>query len=153
MGFVPFTRPGERHKNGHSRSEVKLGVMKDYSVLDYLKGLLLPWKYPRINIPPEMPQEHITPESVKPGPLSLEGRVPETEMLLDPDEGLTAVTGRKTNTAIAISISLPWAALTALLLALAAQISLEPGQERAWLPGVIVYLMAMQRAGFCNLSW
>ncbi len=45
-------------------------------------------------------------------------------------------------------LSLPWRSLLALALALAAQVSLQPGPDRTWLPGVILYLLA---AGW--LAW
>ncbi len=118
--------------------------MKEYSVLDYLKGLLLPWKYPRISIPTELPEESAMPESGKTEPVLIQ----EVEFLPDPVDGVIPVTDHRASTVSAISISLPWAALTALILALAAQISLEPGQDRAWLPGVLVYLMAVGALGF-----
>ncbi len=45
-------------------------------------------------------------------------------------------------TSRSIAISLPWRSLLALGLALIAQISLLPRPDRAWLPGVILYVFA-----------
>ena len=143
MGFVLSTWQGARAEARHSCPEVKLGVMKEYSVLDYVKGLLLPWKYPRINIPLETPEVDQTPElviyeRVTEEAASQPGIVEEVpEQAIHPE-----------NSAASTRFSLPWAALAALILALAAQVSLEPGQDRAWLPGAVVYLMALSALGF-----
>jgi hypothetical protein len=145
MGFVHFIRPVARVEDGNSRSEVKLGFMNEYSVLDYLKGLLMPWKYPRISLPPEMPGVSTTSDNGGHSPVEMPEDV---DVQPDPGNEIPGITGHRASAASVISISLPWAALTALILALAAQISLEPRQDRAWLPGVIVYLMAMSALGF-----
>ncbi len=107
--------------------------MDEPSVLDYLKSRLMPWKYPRLNIPDEpdaaskLPDERLesdfTPAMAV---ISAEKAAEETNLIPE------------TPRAEAAQIKLPWRSLAALILALAAQWSLAPGPERSAQPGVIL---------------
>ena len=103
--------------------------MEEPSVLDYIKAKLAPWRGQKIEIPPaELPQipEIEAPASGMPF-TPLEVPVSPTET---PDAGVTSpgtipVAGAQPSSRT--ESALPWRSLLAIVLALVAQISLEPG--------------------------
>jgi len=105
--------------------------MKEPSVLDYLKSRLMPWKKPRITLRGYLSDE-VPPEA---SPDLLRQGLPETQVHATPKPGVGPAT-------IARPIRWPWRALVALLLALLAQILLEPRAVRVFWPSVFLYLLA-----------
>ena len=96
--------------------------MEEPSVLDYLKSRLMPWKYPRVEIPPE--EQSVLDQS----------RQAESEIRAD--QSVVKVPDREeTSTGESLGQKAPWASILALLLALIAQFSLGPSPERGWLTG------------------
>ena len=96
------------------------------SVLDYVKSLLRgkPLAIPSVVETTQVSQ--VTEEQPQEQPISIdENSAPVTE-LEQPSK----------------KFSLPWWSLVALGIALIAQISLQPRQNRTWIPGVILYLFA-----------
>jgi len=117
--------------------------MEEPSVLDYLKAKLTPWRGQKIEIPPaegegetashREAEGSIAPEmaaSSEGAALSAQLSSPSTNTLAKPLPGV-----------ITWAI-LPWRSLLAVILAIIAQLSLQPGPERAWQPGVILYIFA-----------
>ncbi len=97
------------------------------SVLDYLKSILIPGRKP---IPIPAPEDE---------------RFPEIDSLTDDIETKVAdlpAMLTDTETAREPITPLPWLVLLVLLLALAAQLSLEPRADRSWLIGAFLYLIA-----------
>jgi len=113
--------------------------MEEPSVLDYLKSRLTPWRGKKIVIPPaEAPIGPSTPAEVGVS-LSTAEALPSGN---EPIE-YASITPAITTAPAAITIAiLPWRTLLAVGLALLAQISLEPGPERVWQAGAILYLLA-----------
>ncbi len=105
---------------------------REPTVLDYLKSLLRgkPLAIPSPQEAPTIPQPTVEEPQAAPAPLAAEPAL-ETQPKVR-----------------AAPVVLPWRSLLALGLALAAQISLQPGPDRTWLPGVILYALA---AG--SLAW
>lgn len=105
---------------------------REPSVLDYIKSL---FRGKPLSIPsPEDAAEVLQP-AVEP--------LQEQPVELDQSPAPAATPGRRS-----LGFPLPWRSLLALGIALAAQISLQPRLNRAWIPGVILYLFA---AGW--LAW
>jgi hypothetical protein len=108
---------------------------REPSVLDYVKSLLRgkPIKIPYADESSQDSQAHVEP--------SLEQPVEQPIAIIDDQVALSPELPTQ-------KINLPWRSLLALGLALAAQISLQPQPNRAWLPGLVLYLLA----GIC-LVW
>jgi len=109
--------------------------MPEPSVLDYLKSRLMPWRGIRIEIPPAEPKDDLreaAEESVQAVP------APESPPLLE----LAPARPPKPETLPRRS-AWPWRSLLALILALGAQASLEPGPGRTWMPGAVLYGLAV----------
>lgn len=104
--------------------------MEEPSVLDYLKSRLMPWMYPRVELPPE---EQLSFEQAE----HPQGDIAES--LLDEDQPALgpAPIGEST------THRPPWVSFVALLLALIAQFSLGPSPERSWLTGVLLFISAL----------
>lgn len=100
--------------------------MKEPSVLDYVKAKLMPWRGPAPRVP-EPEREEETQSST--APVSEETPAP------------ALMAGEQ-------AITFPWRATLALLLAIFAQVSLEPHTGRSWGMGVVLYLFA-----FAFLVW
>jgi hypothetical protein len=147
--------------------------MDEPSVLDYLKSKVAPWKYPKVEIPQGeiLPHEGLYAEGSHPHPTTgsmyqrddipdselinhgeidatIQKEIPgpvEPEPAYSPEEipsiekGL-ATPGQKTGW--------PWLALGALVLAVFAQYTLEPGPDRSWIPALVLYLCAL-----CLAAW
>jgi hypothetical protein len=114
--------------------------MEEPSVLDYLKSRLMPWKYPRVELPPEEPLPTGQSEFI-------DSDLAEPEMAIIEHPAKAAgptpkAAGRPTGGRF------PWASLLALALALVAQFSLSPAPQRGWLSGVLLFAGAL---GF--LAW
>jgi hypothetical protein len=99
---------------------------REPTVLDYVKSLLRgkPLEIPEAQETPEIPQQF---------------RVQPQEQ---PQEAIDQATPEGILEQRVTRVNFPWRALLALGIALAAQISLMPRPNRAWLPGVILYLCA-----------
>ncbi|HSB66557.1 MAG TPA: glycosyltransferase family 39 protein [Anaerolineales bacterium] len=99
---------------------------REPTVLDYVKSLLRgkPLAIPSLEEAPESPKPAVEPAQA---PIETPAETPvQSTPLMPKTPGVT----------------LPWRSLLALGLALAAQISLQPGPDRTWLPGVILYVLA-----------
>ncbi len=99
---------------------------REPTVLDFVKSLLRgkPLAIPELQESPEVSQsfaEHPQEFPVESGETTLPEETPEVR---------------------ATVVNFPWRALLALGIALLAQISLMPHPDRAWIPGVILYLCA-----------
>jgi hypothetical protein len=108
--------------------------MEEPSVLDYLKAKLTPWRGPA----PQIPPIEETPDS------------PIEEIQWSPDSAATQTSSP--DAALPLTIVLPWRTLSALLLALIAQSSLEPGLDRTWVVGVFLYGFAILLLVWANSS-
>lgn len=98
--------------------------MEEPTVLDYVKSRLFPWKYPPVALP-SAPQDQ-----------------PAVPLL---DAYRQAEAGEPAFAAPAIqetASAWPWRGLAALIIALAAQLLLEPSGERSWQFSVALYLVA-----------
>jgi hypothetical protein len=95
--------------------------MDEPSVLDYLKAKLTPWRGPAPQVPPAQP--------------------PSSPADIEIQWNSQSETARAA--ALPITIAVPWRTLAALLLALVAQSSLEPGPDRTWGTGVVLYMFAI----------
>jgi len=117
------------------------------SILDYLKSKIAPWKYPRIEIPeqidPEIPisdqsiNEH-TNSQLETGQLDYPVPPEKQEVISDQE-------------IVKTGISIPWFSIFALGLAIIAQLSLEPNPNRTWLPGLILFLIAIILVVFAQI--
>ena len=107
--------------------------MDEPSVLDYLKSRLMPWKYPRLNIPEETDTYSLQPDE------RLESDITPAMAVISAENAAEETNLKpETTRAEAAQIKLPWRSLAALILALAAQWSLAPGPERSAQPGVVL---------------
>ena len=120
--------------------------MEEPSVLDYVKSRLMPWKYPRLSIP-----EHITTAS--PTGVEAVDNAPEKDAWVDELESQAEKPAGRTVEPLPFKppFRLPWRSLAALLMALAAQWSLSPGQGRSWQTGVILLAAAVAFLGWAYL--
>ncbi len=133
--------------------------MKEPSVLDYIKALLTPWKGKPPVIPSE-PQDE-APAELHNQPLEME-RPAWAEALLDNSEELPE---EPANEGEIEPVSLPaderegrkgfpWSILLALVLAIAAQLQMEPPDQKI-LPAVLLYILAAAFAvlGIVRREW
>lgn len=138
--------------------------MQEPSVLDYVKSKLMPWKYPRVEIPQlpttfleEQPAQSevdrpssdgIEPKWVtgisEPGS-SKEISAASGQMITELDQPVETEAERPQYN------RLPWLSLLALFLAMAAQYSMVPRAERAWHWGVILLVAALGVLAVANL--
>lgn len=113
--------------------------MEEPSVLDYLKAKLMPWHGPAPDIPKKGSDgeaDGVIQAKLETAPTG----VVQTKEEQEPQISAVSKTGeRETSRAT----SWPWRSLTGMALALAAQISLEPGPERTWLIGAVLYILAI----------
>jgi hypothetical protein len=123
--------------------------MEEPSVLDYLKAKLTPWRGQKIEIPPaEGEGETGSLREAKSPPAQdmhadIEGAAHPTQLGSSPlDTFARPLPGVLTRSV------LPWRSLLAVILAIIAQLSLQPSPERTWQPGAFLYLLA----GTC-LAW
>jgi hypothetical protein len=103
------------------------------SVLDYIKSKLAPWKHPVVKLPPA---EQTAPESLS------DFQTPEKPQIQEQPEPLPPSPPRPW----------PWRTLMALVIALFAQRSLEPGSDRSLGLALVVYLLSAVFLGWAFLS-
>lgn len=111
--------------------------MEEPSVLDYLKARLTPWRGPAPEIPADEPAQQEAPDEVlaeKPASPAQPGEIPIPS-------GAGSVAPRAPATA-AWTVALPWLSLLSFSLAFLAQASLEPGPDRGWTLGALLYLLS-----------
>jgi 4-amino-4-deoxy-L-arabinose transferase-like glycosyltransferase len=113
---------------------------REPTVLDFIKSLL---HGKRLAIPPPPSTAH-PDQPVIPPPQA----PPEVAPLAALEEPQSPSVQPGPTGPRPAGLSLPWRSLLALGLALVAQVSLQPGPNRQWLPGVLLYALA---AGF--LAW
>ena len=106
----------------------------ELTVLDYVKALLTPWRGAPPTIPPL--------EEAKDGDPDNTDKLEEpsaVEMLIPAEQPVPITPGDIPEERTTV---IPWRAIIAVGLALAAQISLEPGTERSWGLGLGLYIAA-----------
>jgi hypothetical protein len=121
--------------------------MQEPSVLDYLKSRLMPWKYPRVELPPEEPLSNggLADSETGSGAFEPGGR---EQPVGTPSEAKQPGVTEEPSIASepsgwSAAGAFPWASLLALLLALAAQFSLGPAPQRGWQTGVGLMILAL----------
>lgn len=115
--------------------------MEEPSVLDYVKSRLFPWKYGRLELPP------VDQAGAQPGP------APASQAGSALISGQTRAAAFPAEEQTRESASAwPWRGLSALILALAAQLLLEPPGERSWEFSLLLYLAAAGALGWSYLS-
>ncbi len=100
------------------------------SVLDYVKSL---FRGKPIAIP-------AADQTLRDSQLLEEPPLEHLEQLVLPDQQLAPAPVPEA--AVVKRFTFPWRSLVALGLAIAAQISLQPGPSRTWMPGVILYVLS-----------
>jgi hypothetical protein len=116
----------------------------ELTVLDYVKALLTPWR----GAPPPIPPLEMTEPAEKAATQPPEVPVPVEEPVFAKEEPSTP----PVEIVEEQSKVFPWRSVIALGLALAAQISLEPGPDRSWGLGVIVYAISASLLVWANLK-
>jgi hypothetical protein len=111
--------------------------MEEPSVLDFVKSILLPWRYPRLHVP-EIDSPSRSVEA--PPNQTLSDDVAHVE-----GEGFPQVylENAQKPGVLQYSTVMPWRSLLALVLALAAQFSLSPGPNRSAQPGVTLLILSV----------
>ena len=108
--------------------------MEEPSVLDYLKSILMPWKYPRIEIQPEPGAQSEPCAHPSNGGRSRRWTVaPSAEIF-----PAGAIPVEKT-----LTYPFPWRSLLSLSLALVGQAMLGPRAEREWMLGVAILIISL----------
>jgi hypothetical protein len=115
----------------------------ELTVLDFVKALLTPWRGAPPAIPPLEEVKDGEPEATSEleKPNAVELSIPAEPAVANPPVDIA-----EKRTAI-----IPWRAIVALGLALAAQISLEPGPERSWGLGLGLYIAAAALVIWANV--
>jgi hypothetical protein len=113
--------------------------MDEPSVLDYVKAKLTPWRGPAPKVPTAPPPAGLRGEEVSWSPAN--------EETLTGDSAIAAGSTPK-----ARAQALPWRTTSALFLALAAQSSLEPGPDRTWVIGTMLYGLSFILIGWAYFS-
>lgn len=108
--------------------------MEEPSVLDYLKAKLTPWRGPVPQIPTAEPVQVEAGGDL--APLD-SGQIEVSLTAARADSSVQAIP-----TPVARVISLPWLSLLSFVLALLAQLSLEPGPDRSWTVGAFLYMFS-----------
>ena len=111
--------------------------MNEPSVLDYIKSKIAPWKYPPVVIPSESSDETV---GEKPHPIQDVQPTSPPEEIDQPTPLPQTETAKKE---IPSSFQWPWITILALILAIFAQYSLEPGPNRDWMPGLVIFAIAL----------
>jgi len=118
--------------------------MEEPSVLDFLKSRLMPWKYPRI----EIPDEDYIGASFETESISIQES--ENNQTPSSQTGNYGLEGQFLSQPILIK-EFPWRSLLALCLAFIAQISLRPTPERNATLGVILLVFSLGLLIWTNL--
>jgi hypothetical protein len=111
--------------------------MNEPSVLDYIKSKIAPWKYPPVVIPSESSDET---EVEKQHPIQDIQPTSPPEEIDQPTPLPQLETAKKE---IPNSFQWPWITILALILAIFAQYSLEPSPNRDWMPGLMIFAIAL----------
>lgn len=111
--------------------------MEEPSVLDYLKSLIFPWKYPKL----EIPDETTTRDHPRATVQDVEREV--SEQTFSPPEEKPGI--------LAVIDSWPWRSTLAFVLAITAQFSMRPAPDRDWKPGVLLLGLSMGFLVWANL--
>ena len=116
----------------------------ELTVLDYFKALLTPWRGAPPAIPPlDDNQDKSAETSFEPDFVTV-----QQEFIPVEDENLAEPVRLDLPRATAI----PWRSVAAIVLALAAQISLEPGSDRTWGIGMGLYILSAALAIWGNIQ-
>ena len=116
----------------------------ELTVLDYFKALLTPWRGAPPAIPPlDDNQDKSAVTSFEPDFVTV-----QQEFIPVEDENLAEPVRLDLPRATAI----PWRSVAAIVLALAAQISLEPGSDRTWGIGMGLYIISAALAVWGNIQ-
>jgi hypothetical protein len=120
--------------------------VEEPSVLDYIKSRLMPWKYPPVEIPGELPDALRASSETAP---ALQPARPQAEPL--PGETMPAQQAQPST----VPARWPWRSLTALFVALVAQYSLGPSPQRGWITGVTLLIVAIALLAWArrNREW
>jgi len=123
--------------------------MDEPSVLDYLKSKIAPWKYPPVRIPEETlpgeaPLVQTETERVQEPETS-----PPYEVEPPPQGGLGGEPSRQKESGV--TAFLPWLTILSLGLAILAQLTFEPAPNRSWIPGLVLYILALMLAIVAHL--
>jgi hypothetical protein len=116
----------------------------ELTVLDYFKALLTPWR----GTPPPIPPLDISDPADKAATQTLEVTVPVEQPVFVEEELSTP----PVEIVEVQSKDFPWRSVIALGFALAAQISLEPGPDRSWGLGVLIYAISGALVVWANLK-
>lgn len=100
--------------------------MEEPSVLDYIKSRLMPWKYPRLEIPGD------------PSQLPGTSTPPRNSVLLTDSPAVEEQSQDKSQ-----ALPLPWISLLSFCLALIAQYAMSPAGTQRWLAGVVLLLLSL----------
>ncbi|MGW8249587.1 MAG: glycosyltransferase family 39 protein, partial [Anaerolineales bacterium] len=111
--------------------------MDEPSVLDYLIARLTPWRGPAPHIPAAEPESG-EPAGETPDPLTEESG----QAVTGPPAAVASPARPAAPLMAARAVSLPWLTLLSFALAFLAQVSLEPGPNRTWTFGALLYLLA-----------
>ena len=116
----------------------------ELTVLDYFKALLTPWRGAPPAIPPlDDDQDRTAETSFEPDFVTVQPEFSPVEV-----ENLAEPVRLDLPRATAI----PWRSVAAIVLALAAQISLEPGSDRTWGIGMGLYILSAALAIWGNIQ-
>jgi hypothetical protein len=118
-------------------------MAEEPSVLDFLKSKLMPWKGVHI----EFPRAEATSEKIEETSVvsEISSDIPKDISEIQPIESsasLDTSPTRAIGAEVAPKPRMPWRILLAVVLALIAQSSLEPGPNRSWEPGAVLYGVA-----------
>jgi hypothetical protein len=114
-------------------------MLEEPSVLDYIKSIFAVWKGKPLAIPKGEPHAQDYPPAV----IDLTAKGPEEEGgLTGGVQPIPVIAQTEVSSLEAEKSVWPWRSLLALMLALAAQISLEPDPNRSWITGAVLYLLA-----------
>lgn len=126
--------------------------MNEPSVLDYIKALLTPWKGkpPQIPAEPELSETGSVDISIEPSELSQAEGIPTSDFGLASEPEVVETPEIK----LFNVYKFPWTLIVACVLALIAQLNLEP-PDRAIIPAVILYILsaAFLIAGCVRKDW
>jgi len=137
-------------------------MMEEPSVLDYLKAKLTPWRGPAPQIPRGISENDSASESaavpagqavqeISPQPTGMPESGSAAQLVVD-QQALASLeynaapiaepAAQEALLPLAQRIAVPWVPLVAFGLALLAQLSLEPGPQRTWTMGAVLYLLS-----------
>lgn len=116
----------------------------ELTVLDYFKALLTPWRGAPPAIPPlDDNQDKSAETSFEPDFVTV-----QQEFIPVDDENLA----EPARLEVPRAATIPWRSVAAIILALAAQISLEPGPDRTWGIGMGLYILSAALAVWGNIQ-